>query len=54
MCLLALMLTMFPFNIYAVLMPHLLNSMVTWLLLRTATEVIYLGGGAILVDVDSS
>ncbi len=54
MCLLALMLAMFPVNVYAAQMPHPPNSMTTRLPLRTATEVIYLGGGAILIDVDSS
>lgn len=52
-CLLALMLAMFPANIYAARMPNPPKSMTTRLPLRTATEVVYLAA-AIAVAVGGS
>jgi uncharacterized membrane protein len=52
-CLLGLMLAMFPANVYASRMPNPPKSMTTQLPLRTATEVIFLAA-AIVVAVGSS
>ncbi len=52
-CLLALMLAMFPANVYVARMPHPPKSMTTRLSLRTATAVVYLAA-AIMVAVGSS
>ena len=41
-CLLALMLAMFPANVYAARMPNPPKSMTTRLSLRSAVEVVYL------------
>ena len=51
-CLLVLMLAMFPANVYAARMPSPPKSMTTQLPLRTAAEVIFLGA-AIAVAVGS-
>jgi uncharacterized membrane protein len=51
-CLLALMLAMFPANIYASRMPHPPESMTTRLPLRTAFEIVFLAA-AITVAVGS-
>jgi uncharacterized membrane protein len=53
LCLLLLMLAMFPANIYAARMPNPPKSMTTQLPLRTAEEVIYLAA-AIVVAIGSS
>jgi uncharacterized membrane protein len=52
-CLLALMLAMFPANVYASRMSNPPKSMTTRLSLRTATEVVFLAA-AILVAVGGS
>lgn len=52
-CLLALMVAMFPANIYAARMPNPPKSMTTRLPLRTAEEVVYLAA-AIVVVIGSS
>jgi uncharacterized membrane protein len=52
-CLLVLMLAMFPANVYASRMPNPPKSMTTQLPLRTATEVVFLAA-AIAVAVGSS
>jgi uncharacterized membrane protein len=52
-CLLALMLAMFPANIYAARMPNPPKSMTTQLPLRTVIEVVFLAA-AIAVAVGSS
>lgn len=52
-CLLALMLAMFPANIYAARMPNPPKSMTTRLSLRTAVEVVFLAA-AIAVAVGGS
>jgi uncharacterized membrane protein len=52
-CLLALMLAMFPANIYAARMPNPPKSMTTRLSLRTATEVVFLAA-AVVVAVGGS
>ena len=53
LCLLLLMLAMFPANIYAARMPNPPRSMTTQLPLRTAEEVIYLAA-AIVVAIGGS
>ena len=53
LCLLVLMLAMFPANIYASRMPNPPKSMTTQLPLRTASEVVFLAA-AITVAVGSS
>ncbi|HUH69092.1 MAG TPA: hypothetical protein VLZ05_09560 [Mycobacterium sp.] len=53
MCLLALMLAMFPANVYASRMPNPPKSMTTQLPLRTATEVVFLAA-AIVVAIGGS
>ena len=53
LCLLLLMLAMFPANIYAARMPNPPKSMTTQLPLRTAEEVIYLAA-AIVVAIGGS
>ena len=53
LCLLALMLVMFPANVYASRMPNPPKSMTTQLPLRTAAEVVFLAA-AITVAVGSS
>ena len=52
-CLLLLMLAMFPANIYAARMPNPPKSMTTRLSLRTATEVVFLAA-AVAVAVGGS
>ena len=52
-CLLALMLAMFPANVYAARMPNPPKSMTTRLPLRTAAEVVFLAA-AIVVAVGGS
>jgi uncharacterized membrane protein len=52
-CLLLLMLAMFPANIYAARMPNPPKSMTTRLPLRTAEEIIYLAA-AVMVAVGGS
>ena len=52
-CLLLLMLAMFPANVYAARMPHPPKSMTTKLPLRTAIEVVFLAA-AVAVAVGSS
>jgi len=52
-CLLALMLAMFPANVYAARMPNPPKSMTTRLSLRTAVEVVFLAA-AIVVAVGGS
>jgi uncharacterized membrane protein len=52
-CLLALMLAMFPANVYASRMPHPPKSMTTRLPLRTAHEVVYLAA-AVAVAIGGS
>ena len=52
-CLLLLMLAMFPANVYAARMPNPPKSMTTQLPLRTAEEVIYLAA-AIVVAIGGS
>src|SRR6202044_3630260 len=52
-CLLLLMLAMFPANIYAARMPNPPNSMTTRLPLRTAEEIVYLAA-AVVVAVGGS
>lgn len=52
-CLLALMLAMFPANVYASRMPNPPTSMTTRLSLRTATEVVFLAA-AVAVAVGGS
>jgi uncharacterized membrane protein len=51
-CLLLLMLAMFPANIYAARMPNPPNSMTTQLPLRTAEEVIYLAAAIVVAIGD--
>ena len=51
-CLLLLMLAMFPANVYAARMPNPPKSMTTQLPLRTATEVVFLAA-AVAVAVGS-
>ncbi|MBV8294202.1 MAG: DoxX family protein [Mycobacterium sp.] len=53
LCLLLLMLAMFPANIYAARMPNPPTSMTTQLPLRTAEEVVYLAA-AIVVAIGGS
>jgi uncharacterized membrane protein len=53
LCLLLLMLAMFPANIYAARMPNPPKSMTTQLPLRTAEEVVYLAA-AIVVAIGGS
>jgi uncharacterized membrane protein len=53
LCLLVLMLAMFPANVYASRMPNPPKSMTTQLPLRTATEIVFLAA-AIAVAVGSS
>ena len=53
MCLLALMLAMFPANIYAARMPNPPKSMTTRLSLRTAAEAVFLAA-AVVVAVGGS
>jgi uncharacterized membrane protein len=53
LCLLLMMLAMFPANIYAARMPDPPKSMTTQLPLRTAEEVIYLAA-AIVVAIGGS
>jgi uncharacterized membrane protein len=52
-CLLVLMLAMFPANVYASRMPNPPKSMTTRLSLRTATEVVFLAA-AVAVAVGGS
>jgi uncharacterized membrane protein len=52
-CLLLLMLTMFPANIYAARMPNPPKSMTTQLPLRTAEEIVYLAA-AVVVAISGS
>ena len=52
-CLLLLMLAMFPANIYAARMPNPPKSMTTQLPLRTAEEVVYLAA-AVVVAISGS
>ena len=52
-CLLLLMLAMFPANIYAARMPNPLKSMTTRLPLRTAEEIVYLAA-AVMVAIGGS
>jgi uncharacterized membrane protein len=52
-CLLLLMLSMFPANIYAARMPNPPKSMTTRLPLRTAEEIVYLAA-AVVVAVGGS
>ena len=52
-CLLLLMLAMFPANIYAARMPNPPKSMTTQLPLRTAEEIIYLAA-AVAVAIGGS
>jgi uncharacterized membrane protein len=52
-CLLLLMLAMFPANIYAARMPNPPKSMTTRLPLRTAEEIVYLTA-AVVVAVGGS
>jgi uncharacterized membrane protein len=47
-CLLALMLAMFPANLYAARMPNPPKSMTTQLPLRTAAEIAYLAAAAVV------
>ena len=49
LCLLLLMLAMFPANIYAARMPNPPKSMTTRLPLRTAEEVVYLAAAIVVV-----
>ncbi|WP_204801670.1 DoxX family protein [Mycobacterium riyadhense] len=51
-CLLVLMLVMFPANVYAARMPHPPKSMTTRLSLRSAEEVVFLGA-ALVVAIGS-
>jgi uncharacterized membrane protein len=48
LCLLLLMLAMFPANIYAARMPNPPKSMTTQLPLRTAEEVVYLAAAVVV------
>ncbi|MGV0641920.1 DoxX family protein [Mycolicibacterium sp. XJ879] len=50
-CLFALMLVMFPANVYAARMPNPPKSMNTRLPLRTAEQVLFLGAAAIVVGL---
>jgi uncharacterized membrane protein len=52
-CLLVLMVMMFPANVYAARMPNPPKSMTTQLPLRTAEEIVYLAA-AIMVAIGSS
>ncbi|EUA51718.1 doxX-like family protein [Mycobacterium xenopi 3993] len=52
-CLLVLMLAMFPANVYAARMPNPPRSMTTRLSLRIAHEIVYLGA-AVVVAIGSS
>jgi uncharacterized membrane protein len=52
-CLLLLMVVMFPANIYAARMPNPPNSMTTQLPLRTAEEIVYLAA-AVVVAIGGS
>ena len=52
-CLLALMLAMFPANVYASRMPNPPKSMTTQLPLRTAEEIVYLAA-AVVVAIGGS
>jgi uncharacterized membrane protein len=52
-CLLLLMLAMFPANIYAARMPNPPKSMTTQLPLRTAEEIVYLAA-AVVVAIGGS
>jgi uncharacterized membrane protein len=52
-CLLLLMLAMFPANIYAARMPNPPKSMTTQLTLRTAEEIVYLAA-AVVVAISGS
>ena len=52
-CLLLLMLAMFPANIYAARMPNPPKSMTTRLPLRTAEEIVYLAA-AVMVAIGGS
>jgi uncharacterized membrane protein len=52
-CLLLLMLAMFPANIYAARMPNLPKSMTAQLPLRTAEEIVYLAA-AVMVAIGGS
>ena len=52
-CLLLLMLAMFPANIYAARMPNPPKSMTTRLPLRTAEEIVYLAA-AVMVSIGGS
>jgi uncharacterized membrane protein len=52
-CLLLLMVAMFPANIYAARMPNPPKSMTTQLPLRTAEEIVYLAA-AVVVGIGSS
>ena len=52
-CLLSLMLAMFPANIYAARMPNPPKSMTTQLPLRTAEEIVYLAA-AVVVAIGGS
>jgi uncharacterized membrane protein len=47
-CLLLLMVVMFPANIYAARMPNPPNSMTTQLPLRTAEEIVYLAAAVVI------
>jgi uncharacterized membrane protein len=47
-CLLALMLAMFPANVYAARMPNPPKSMTTRLSLRSAEEVVFLAGAVVV------
>ncbi|MGV0716244.1 DoxX family protein [Mycolicibacterium sp. XJ662] len=50
-CLFALMLVMFPANVYATRMPNPPKSMTTRLDLRTAEQVLFLGAAAVVVGL---
>ncbi|SPM34414.1 Uncharacterized membrane protein, partial [Mycobacterium rhizamassiliense] len=52
LCLLALMLAMFPANVYASRMPDPPKSMTTRLSVRTATEIVFLAA-AVAVAIGS-
>jgi uncharacterized membrane protein len=47
-CLFALMLVMFPANVYAARMPNPPKSMTSRLDVRTAEEIVYLGGAIVV------
>lgn len=53
LCLLLMMLAMFPANIYAARMPNPPKSMTTQLPLRTAEEIVYLAA-AVMIAIGGS